>query len=57
MFTNGNSVDYNGHELSPLLNTSESDLRLWFYDLPTDWLAGIYPSYSRYGYTLAQFGM
>ena len=57
MFTNGNSVDYNGHELSPLLNTSESDLRLWFYDFPTDWLAGIYPSYSRHGYTLAPFGM
>ena len=45
MFAGGGSVDYNGHELAPLLVTSENDSRLWFYDISTGWIAGIYPDW------------
>ena len=51
VFTDGDSADYNGHELASLLGTSENDSRLWFYDFSTNWHAGIYPGYSRHGCT------
>ena len=56
-FTDGGSADYNGHKLSPLLDTSENDSRVRFYHFSADWLAGIYPGYSRHGCALAQIGM
>ena len=30
LFTDGDSAEYNGHELAPLLDSSENDSRLWF---------------------------
>ena len=62
VFAGGGSADYNDHELAPLLVTSESGSRLWFYDFSTDLLAGIYPDwladidpgYRRYGGAVAQ---
>ena len=64
LFAGGGSADYNGHELAPLLVTSENNSRLWFYDFSTDWLAGIYPDwfadsdpgYRGYGGAGAQLG-
>ena len=49
MFTDGDSADLTDHELAPLLDTSENDPRLWFYDSSTGWLASIHPGYSRHG--------